>query len=120
MTTNSMIRQIGQLYIKPSLINPVIDRLVGNSNYMGNLFRGPLLDLNLFLDQVFKVFSERRLPPPLTNLLFKVSLRSEELTSELQSRFDLVCRLLLEKKKVRMDCKKDKYSFSSTGINGSI
>src|SRR5699024_12364613 len=28
-------------------------------------------------------------------------LRSEEHTSELQSRFDLVCRLLLEKKKVR-------------------
>src|SRR5438067_10520461 len=29
----------------------------------------------------------------------KVNLRSEEHTSELQSRFDLVCRLLLEKKK---------------------
>src|SRR5699024_12788699 len=29
-------------------------------------------------------------------------IRSEEHTSELQSRFDLVCRLLLEKKKVRM------------------
>src|SRR5699024_11336667 len=29
---------------------------------------------------------------------FLVSLRSEEHTSELQSRFDLVCRLLLEKK----------------------
>src|SRR5699024_11636693 len=28
-------------------------------------------------------------------------LRSEEHTSELQSRFDLVCRLLLEKKKLR-------------------
>src|SRR5438067_9677125 len=28
-----------------------------------------------------------------------VALRSEEHTSELQSRFDLVCRLLLEKKK---------------------
>src|SRR5207249_11705748 len=31
--------------------------------------------------------------------LFPVVLRSEEHTSELQSRFDLVCRLLLEKKK---------------------
>src|SRR5438067_10251490 len=30
-------------------------------------------------------------------------LRSEEHTSELQSRFDLVCRLLLEKKKSRID-----------------
>src|SRR5699024_11624936 len=29
--------------------------------------------------------------------IFKVSSRSEEHTSELQSRFDLVCRLLLEK-----------------------
>src|SRR5437868_9015745 len=31
--------------------------------------------------------------------------RSEEHTSELQSRFDLVCRLLLEKKKM-LDCDK--------------
>src|SRR6266513_6416054 len=37
--------------------------------------------------------------------------RSEEHTSELQSRFDLVCRLLLEKKKnhtIRQTCKPDK------------
>src|SRR5699024_12035937 len=33
------------------------------------------------------------------NNQFKNSIRSEEHTSELQSRFDLVCRLLLEKKK---------------------
>src|SRR5699024_5012009 len=32
---------------------------------------------------------------------FQVEWRSEEHTSELQSRFDLVCRLLLEKKKER-------------------
>src|SRR5699024_11472581 len=32
-------------------------------------------------------------------LFFVVNTRSEEHTSELQSRFDLVCRLLLEKKK---------------------
>src|SRR5699024_11971912 len=31
------------------------------------------------------------------------ALRSEEHTSELQSRFDLVCRLLLEKKKKNME-----------------
>src|SRR5699024_12787211 len=30
----------------------------------------------------------------------RVAMRSEEHTSELQSRFDLVCRLLLEKKKI--------------------
>src|SRR5699024_11510636 len=32
-------------------------------------------------------------------IIIYTSLRSEEHTSELQSRFDLVCRLLLEKKK---------------------
>src|SRR5207249_6368289 len=36
---------------------------------------------------------------PLPPQLRRVSVRSEEHTSELQSRFDLVCRLLLEKKK---------------------
>src|SRR5207249_5268794 len=36
-----------------------------------------------------------------TQVLSIVSDRSEEHTSELQSRFDLVCRLLLEKKKIR-------------------
>ena len=35
----------------------------------------------------------------------QVSLRSEEHTSELQSRFDLVCRLLLEKKKKKKNTK---------------
>src|SRR5699024_12614423 len=35
-------------------------------------------------------------------IFYKAScFRSEEHTSELQSRFDLVCRLLLEKKKIR-------------------
>src|SRR5207249_8166979 len=33
-----------------------------------------------------------------------VTVRSEEHTSELQSRFELVCRLLLEKKKYRSYC----------------
>src|SRR5207249_6279283 len=34
------------------------------------------------------------------SLLLTAAIRSEEHTSELQSRFDLVCRLLLEKKNV--------------------
>src|SRR5438105_11411575 len=37
--------------------------------------------------------------PPNTGLAARVANRSEEHTSELQSRVDLVCRLLLEKKK---------------------
>src|SRR5207249_10485455 len=48
-----------------------------------------------------------RFDPKLTILSVKtaqalVDERSEEHTSELQSRFDLVCRLLLEKKKERI------------------
>src|SRR5699024_12863613 len=39
------------------------------------------------------------LTPPSVTLFVSYQLRSEEHTSELQSRFDLVCRLLLEKKK---------------------
>src|SRR5438067_9428732 len=38
-------------------------------------------------------------PPPVSPCNPQPTSRSEEHTSELQSRFDLVCRLLLEKKK---------------------
>src|SRR2546428_8112963 len=44
------------------------------------------------------VYLERKLTGPNGELALKVN-RSEEHTSELQSRSDLVCRLLLEKKK---------------------
>src|SRR5207249_9266026 len=37
-----------------------------------------------------------------TEVAYKIDPRSEEHTSELQSRFDLVCRLLLEKKKKKI------------------
>src|SRR2546428_7781962 len=39
---------------------------------------------------------------PRTSYQFSARIRSEEHTSELQSRSDLVCRLLLEKKKKRL------------------
>src|SRR5207249_10508667 len=39
------------------------------------------------------------------DLVGRCGLRSEEHTSELQSRFDLVCRLLLEKKKKKISHK---------------
>src|SRR5207249_8491286 len=42
--------------------------------------------------------------PVIIRALFTAFGRSEEHTSELQSRFDLVCRLLLEKKKQVKDC----------------
>src|SRR5438445_3353037 len=41
-------------------------------------------------------------PPPLTNAETRKTSRSEEHTSELQSRQYLVCRLLLEKKKLTL------------------
>src|SRR5207249_10631046 len=51
---------------------------------------------------------KRRRPHPVRTQLLRQPhvrylLRSEEHTSELQSRFDLVCRLLLEKKKDQID-----------------
>src|SRR5207249_12138640 len=42
----------------------------------------------------------RRILPGAFSAEFAARSRSEEHTSELQSRFDLVCRLLLEKKKI--------------------
>src|SRR5437868_12219213 len=44
--------------------------------------------------------SSANVPPCSTRRTLADDLRSEEHTSELQSRFDLVCRLLLEKKKL--------------------
>src|SRR5438067_2852548 len=46
-------------------------------------------------------------------LLGKIGVRSEEHTSELQSRFDLVCRLLLEKKKKKKN-ELHEYTYNST------
>src|SRR5438067_7257055 len=47
---------------------------------------------------VHLVKAEAETPTP-PRLPIRLACRSEEHTSELQSRFDLVCRLLLEKKK---------------------
>src|SRR5260221_7669875 len=47
------------------------------------------------LEVIYEVVAQGRLPVP----LFCALERSEEHTSELQSHSDLVCRLLLEKKK---------------------
>src|SRR5699024_6582206 len=53
----------------------------------------------LYLDVDILVINDLK---PLYNLDLKDYWRSEEHTSELQSRFDLVCRLLLEKKKKKI------------------
>src|SRR5699024_12812079 len=51
-------------------------------------------------------------PNTLESLIGKKKFRSEEHTSELQSRFDLVCRLLLEKKKNRRRTRRESQSAS--------
>src|SRR6266513_5930150 len=53
-------------------------------------------------------------PPDITGRLARQPLRSEEHTSELQSRFDLVCRLLLEKKKTHFSTVRCKNRLLST------
>src|SRR2546421_4894533 len=50
----------------------------------------------------------------LEGLLFVVVIRSEEHTSELQSRSDLVCRLLLEKKKKKKYTNHRRYILMTT------
>src|SRR5438874_9067548 len=56
----------------------------------------PMLRPATFDQSVSPALSTTRFPSPPSNAL---PVRSEEHTSELQSRRDLVCRLLLEKKK---------------------
>src|SRR5699024_12879483 len=54
------------------------------------------------LKEPFSLFPERISVVKIVNGSLRWnSTRSEEHTSELQSRFDLVCRLLLEKKKIK-------------------
>src|SRR5207249_7002095 len=53
------------------------------------------------VDQVVKILSDPSLRDRPEVRRAKVRKRSEEHTSELQSRFDLVCRLLLEKKNTK-------------------
>src|SRR5438874_10666874 len=55
------------------------------------------------------VFLSYPLGHPLDLLFTPFEMRSEEHTSELQSRRDLVCRLLLEKKKKQQQNYNDKY-----------
>src|SRR5437868_8038190 len=59
------------------------------------LFRSIVPDPNATLSCVHSATGVKRAVPS----TFIHEFRSEEHTSELQSRFDLVCRLLLEKKK---------------------
>src|SRR5690606_41774948 len=59
-------------------------------------------------------FAQRSLSqlPGMTDTLVEVLYRSEEHTSELQSRENLVCRLLLEKKKIPVELQLTQYYVS--------
>src|SRR2546427_5009011 len=59
----------------------------------GGRGRGPMLELPELTPESFEILAVREL---------RRVLRSEEHTSELQSQSNLVCRLLLEKKKRRL------------------
>src|SRR5699024_6090233 len=61
-------------------------------------------NLKINVNQVYTAFNNVDIFTPFYNTEFMNFLlsRSEEHTSELQSRFDLVCRLLLEKKKINI------------------
>src|SRR5437868_12895119 len=68
------------------------------------LFRSQRLREDYQIDLVAE--AENNQGPALADLNSEEAQRSEEHTSELQSRFDLVCRLLLEKKKKKKKNKK--------------
>src|SRR5437868_11263786 len=67
------------------------------------LFRSPKPIVDKIHATVAKIYRTPEMRERLVGLAAEPAIstpRSEEHTSELQSRFDLVCRLLLEKKKV--------------------
>src|SRR5258706_10622665 len=57
----------------------------------------------LFRSRPFRPFNPPNPHMPMSQLLWADAIRSEEHTSELQSLTNLVCRLLLEKKKKKED-----------------
>src|SRR3989338_8202927 len=82
---------LGSILIDREAVNKVADYLKAIDFYQ----RGH----QIIYEAVMALF-DRREPIDLLNLSNKLEeMRSEEHTSELQSQFHLVCRLLLEKKK---------------------
>src|SRR5437667_1828403 len=75
-----------------STSGPAIEKTGDIAALLTNLQEGDVL----FIDEI------HRLLPALEEKLYPAMERSEEHTSELQSHHDLVCRLLLEKKKKRV------------------
>src|SRR5699024_11406205 len=75
---------------------------LGHPQSNGEILKGnSLFGTGNALKLAFSGFSTSALALVAAALFLATAMRSEEHTSELQSRFDLVCRLLLEKKKIR-------------------
>src|SRR5690625_6195823 len=87
----------------PTVFLPAEELYVGLSTGVidGVLYGGPLEYEQLKLNEVAKHYTTLNLLYPgwTENIIINQDTRSEEHTSELQSRGHLVCRLLLEKKK---------------------
>src|SRR2546430_8805655 len=73
--------------------------LLGTDAVTGFVGRNPLLGMDANLVMFEEVFVPLLEQAKARGLTFRVEQRSEEHTSELQSQSNLVCRLLLEKKK---------------------
>src|SRR2546429_729642 len=115
-----MTQQIGELNPPvrlmltpgPSSVDPRVYRALATPlvGHMDPWFKGCMEETQILLRQIFQ--TENRITMPLSasgsggieasvvNVLEEGDERSEEHTSELQSRLHLVCRLLLEKKKI--------------------
>src|SRR5690625_4158896 len=74
-------------------------RVVGEMTSIGTLFAFILVCLGVLILRRTMPDAPRAFRVPLVPLIPILGIRSEEHTSELQSRGHLVCRLLLEKKK---------------------
>src|SRR5687768_17908542 len=81
----------------------------------------PMTMNKIAIDQIFKSLLSVKVPIIFVHgggsfghywsVKYDMHSRSEEHTSELQSRLHLVCRLLLEKKKIQDDVKNDLYHY---------
>src|SRR5699024_9157008 len=85
-------------YVSLAVIFAVVLFFVGGMEPASEFVTGWLLEYSLSIDNLFVfivIMAKFAVPKK-----YQQEVRSEEHTSELQSRFDLVCRLLLEKKKI--------------------
>src|SRR5699024_11914617 len=82
--------------------NSISNDSVVNLNLEGSLIEFTSLDNALYVLSEGCIIDGKYLKTSSSLLKLTKNLRSEEHTSELQSRFDLVCRLLLEKKNYKM------------------